>query len=130
MMDEGDDVLAHINKIQTLAEQLDAVSAPVSEDDLAITLLGSLSDPYQFLITVLDSRADTLTCELVTSRLLHEDLKRKEQVGGVAGVKHSQGQTFMTNNHRKHRGGRQMQKLGLCLINQREPHLRKDTYCG
>ena len=28
MMDEGDDVLEHINKIKTLAEQLDAVGAP------------------------------------------------------------------------------------------------------
>jgi len=41
MMDEGDDVLAHINKVKTLAEQLDAVGASVSEDDLVITLLGS-----------------------------------------------------------------------------------------
>ncbi|KAH7460381.1 Retrovirus-related Pol polyprotein from transposon TNT 1-94 [Phytophthora ramorum] len=32
MMDEGDDVLEHINKLKTLAEQLDAVGAPVSED--------------------------------------------------------------------------------------------------
>uniref|UniRef100_A0AAV1UGP5 DUF4219 domain-containing protein n=1 Tax=Peronospora matthiolae TaxID=2874970 RepID=A0AAV1UGP5_9STRA len=30
-MEEGDDVLQHINKIKTLAEQLDAVGAPVSE---------------------------------------------------------------------------------------------------
>ncbi|KAG6615840.1 Copia proteinlike [Phytophthora cinnamomi] len=61
MMAEGDDVLEHINKIKTLAEQLDAVGAPVSEDDLVITLLGSLSESYQFLITVLESRADSLS---------------------------------------------------------------------
>uniref|UniRef100_A0AAV1TV20 Uncharacterized protein n=1 Tax=Peronospora matthiolae TaxID=2874970 RepID=A0AAV1TV20_9STRA len=51
MMDEGDDVLKHINKLKSLAEQLDAVGAPVSEDDLVITLLGSLSESYQFLFT-------------------------------------------------------------------------------
>ncbi|KAG3230054.1 hypothetical protein PI124_g24847 [Phytophthora idaei] len=79
MMEEGDDVLEHINKIKTLAEQLDAVGAPVSEDDLVITLLGNLSESYQFLITALESRADSLSWELVTSRLLHEDMKRKEQ---------------------------------------------------
>ncbi|KAG6614416.1 Copia proteinlike [Phytophthora cinnamomi] len=79
MMAEGDDVLEHINKIKTLAEQLDAVGAPVSEDDLVITLLGSLSESYQFLITALESRADSLSWELVTARLLHEDMKRKEQ---------------------------------------------------
>ncbi|KAG6590589.1 Gag-Pol polyprotein [Phytophthora cinnamomi] len=82
MMAEGDDVLEHINKIKTLAEQLDAVGAPVSEDDLVITLLGSLSESYQFLITALESRADSLSWELVTARLLHEDMKRKEQAQG------------------------------------------------
>ena len=46
-MEEGDDVLEHINKLKTLAEQLDAVGAPVSEDDLVITLLGSLNESYQ-----------------------------------------------------------------------------------
>uniref|UniRef100_A0AAV1VJ96 DUF4219 domain-containing protein n=1 Tax=Peronospora matthiolae TaxID=2874970 RepID=A0AAV1VJ96_9STRA len=55
-----DDVLEHINKLKTLAEQLEAVGAPVCEDDLAITLLGSLSDSYQFLITALESRSQTL----------------------------------------------------------------------
>ncbi|OWZ03683.1 Copia protein [Phytophthora megakarya] len=44
MMAEGDDVLEHINKIKTLAEQLDAVGVPVSEDDLVVLLLASLSD--------------------------------------------------------------------------------------
>ncbi|KAF1334706.1 Integrase catalytic core protein, partial [Globisporangium splendens] len=100
MMEEGDDVLAHINKLKTLAEQLDAVGAPVSEEDLVITLLGSLSESYQFLITALESRSDTLTWELVTSRLLHEDMKRKEQGGdGVAA-----GQAFMTGDKKRSMG--------------------------
>ena len=60
MMEERDGVLAHINKFKILAEQLDAVGAPVSEDDLVISLLGSLSKSYQFLVTALGSRADTL----------------------------------------------------------------------
>ena len=68
-MEDGDDVLAHINKLRMLAEQLDVVGALVSEDDLVITLLGSLSETYQFLITALKSRADTLKSELLTSRL-------------------------------------------------------------
>ena len=97
MMEEGDDVLEHINKLKTLAEQLDAVGAPVSEDDLVITLLGSLSDSFQFLITALESRADTLTWELVTSRLLHEDMKRKEQGGDGA----ASGQAFMMKDAKR-----------------------------
>ncbi|GMF62465.1 unnamed protein product [Phytophthora fragariaefolia] len=104
MMAEGDGVLEHINKIKTLAEQIDAVGAPVSEDDLVITLLASLNESYQFLITALESRADSLTWELVTSRLLHEDMKRKEQGGGVDGAAHGQGQAFMTSGNGNGRG--------------------------
>ncbi|KAG2892077.1 hypothetical protein PC119_g24453 [Phytophthora cactorum] len=110
MMDEGDDVLEHIDKVKTLAEQLDAVGAPVSEDDLVITLLASLSESYQFLITALESRAASLTWELVTSRLLHEDMKRKEQGGGADGTTH--GQAFMTSDNK--RTSRQAQKASAC----------------
>ena len=97
MMEDGDDVLSHINKLKKLAEQLEAVGAPVCEDDLVITLLGSLSDSYQFLITALESRSDTLNWELVTSRLLHEEMKRKEHGGGVDGA--TKGQAFMTRDN-------------------------------
>ncbi|CAI5724827.1 unnamed protein product [Peronospora destructor] len=55
MMDDGDDMQEHINKLKTLAEQLDAAGPPVSEDDLVITLLSSLWESYQFLITALES---------------------------------------------------------------------------
>ncbi|KAF1318445.1 Integrase catalytic core protein, partial [Globisporangium splendens] len=108
MMEDGNDVLQHINKLKTLAEQLDAVGAPVSEEDLVITLLGSLSESYQFLITALESRADTLTWGLVTARLMHEDMKRKEQHGeGFASD-----QAFMTSDSK--RKGRPMKKTGAC----------------
>uniref|UniRef100_A0AAV1U9N9 Uncharacterized protein n=1 Tax=Peronospora matthiolae TaxID=2874970 RepID=A0AAV1U9N9_9STRA len=78
-MEEGNDVLEHINKLKTLAEQLEAVGAPVCEGDMVITLFGSRSGSFQFLITALESRSDTLSWELVTSRLLHEEMKQKEQ---------------------------------------------------
>ena len=61
MMEEGDDVVEPINKLRMLAEQLDDVRAPVNESDLVIPLFRSLRDCLQLLITVLESRADTLT---------------------------------------------------------------------
>ncbi|CEG41939.1 copia proteinlike [Plasmopara halstedii] len=60
-MEEGEDVLERISKIKTLAEQLDAIVYPVSEDDLVITLHASVSESYAFLITALESRADSLS---------------------------------------------------------------------
>ena len=107
VMEDGDDVLEHINKLRTLAEQLDAVGAPVSDEDLVITLLSSLNDSFQFLITALESRSDELTWELVTSRLLHEDLKRKEQHGGVS----ASDQAFYTNGKRN---GHSAKPKGAC----------------
>ena len=35
-----------MNKVKNLEEQLDTVGIPVSEDDLVITLLDSLSESY------------------------------------------------------------------------------------
>ncbi|GMF62528.1 unnamed protein product [Phytophthora fragariaefolia] len=79
--EEGDDVLEHINKVKTLAEQLDAVGAPVSEDDLVITLLGSLSESYQLLITALESRADSLSWELSRSSV-HDERQQAQRPTG------------------------------------------------
>ena len=79
---------------------------------MVITLLASLSESYQFLITALESRADSLTWELVTSRLMHEDLKRKEQGGGVDGSAHGQAQAFISRDSK--RNGRLVKKTGAC----------------
>ena len=107
-MEEGDDVVEPINKLRTLAEQLDDVRAPVNESDLVIPLFRSLRDCLQLLITVLESRADTLTWKLVTSRLLHEDMKRKEQGGNGA----ASYQAFMMKDAK--RKGRPVKKTGAC----------------
>ena len=64
-----------------------------------ITLLRRLSESYYLLITTLKSRFDTLKWELVMFRLLHEDMKRKEQGGGIDGVAHGQSQAFMTDEN-------------------------------
>ncbi|KAH9070516.1 hypothetical protein Ae201684P_002873 [Aphanomyces euteiches] len=62
-MVEGSDMLKHINEMKTLSEQLEAVGAPVSEEGLVITLLSSLPESYEVLITVLESRSDALSWE-------------------------------------------------------------------
>ena len=112
MMEEDNDVLTHINKLKTLAEQIDAVVAPISEDELVITLQKSLSDTDQFLLTSFKSRVNTLSWELVTSYFLHEDMKRKDQGGDESAA----GQAFMKSD--KKRSGRPGKKNGAC------------NYCG
>ena len=89
MIGYGEAVMKHINKLNTLANQLDEVGVPGSEDDLVITLLASLFESYQFMITFLESRSDSLTWELVTSRLVHAEMERKGQGSGIEGRAHS-----------------------------------------
>ena len=77
-MGVDDSMSEHINKMKELASQLEAVGASITEDDQVATLLCSLPESYNSLITALESRADDLTLEFVTARLLHEEHKRKE----------------------------------------------------
>ena len=84
-----------------------------SSTRLALTLLGSLSESCHYLVTALESWSNTLTWELLFSRLLHEDMKRKEQGGGIDGAAHGQSQAFMTNDNIKSKG-RQALKESAC----------------
>ncbi|KAF0726843.1 hypothetical protein Ae201684P_010686 [Aphanomyces euteiches] len=77
---------------------VEAVGAPVSEEDLVITLLCRLPGSYDVLITALESRSDALTWRFVTSRLLHEETKRKEQ--GNDGMKSA---AFLTRQEKMKR---------------------------
>jgi hypothetical protein len=72
----------HINTVRDLAEQLNAIGAPISDGDLAITLLCSLSDAYDPIIISLESRdPNDITFDLIAARLLAEELRQKESVG-------------------------------------------------
>ena len=76
-----DDLMSeHINKMKELASQLEAVGASITEDDQVATLLCSLPESYNGLMTALESRADDLKLEFVTARLLHEEHKRKQNL--------------------------------------------------
>lgn len=72
---DGDRMIDHINKLRSLAEQLDSVGAPMSEEDQVATLLCSLPDSNGNLIVALESRADDLSLESVITRLLKAHLK-------------------------------------------------------
>ena len=91
MMEESDDVLEHINELKPVEEQHEVVGALVRKDDLMVTLLDSLSESYQFLITELESHTDSLLWHLVTSRVMTEYMKRKKQGGIVDRAADGQG---------------------------------------
>jgi hypothetical protein len=75
----GGSMLDHINTVRELSEQLNAIGAPVSDGELAITLLGSLPDRYDPLIISLESRsAQDVTFDGVAARLLAEERRQEE----------------------------------------------------
>ena len=73
----------HINLVRDLADQLDAIGASVTDEDMAMTLLCSLPESYDYLIVALESRADDLSFDFVSTRLLAEE-KRKEESHNVS----------------------------------------------
>ena len=54
-MQEGDDLMAHINHVKELADQLTAFEVPVREEDVVMTLLESLSTSFENLIVALET---------------------------------------------------------------------------
>ena len=79
-MEEGTDILEHINKVKSLADQLLVLEVPLRGEDVVMTLLDSLPPSFDYLITALETRPfKELTMEFVTARLVHEESKRKEK---------------------------------------------------
>ena len=55
-IEEDDDMLAHINKVKALANQLDGVDVAIKGGNIVMTLFESLPSPYEYLIVAIDSR--------------------------------------------------------------------------
>ncbi len=103
-MQEGEDLLDHINKVKALADQLACLEVPVRDEDVVMTLLESLPPSYEYLITALETLPmQDLTMEFVTTRLIHEVSKRreKEPQGEDAAMVSMQGKggTIYTQRH-------------------------------
>jgi hypothetical protein len=78
-LQDGVSMQSHINMVRDLADQLDGIGAPVSDEDLAMTLLCSLPERFDSLIVSLESRpSKDLTSDLVINRLLSEERRQSE----------------------------------------------------
>ena len=78
-MEDENDMLAHINKVKALADQFNGADVAIFDGDIVMTLLESLPPSYESLIVAMETRPiQELTLDYVTSRLLHELSRRKE----------------------------------------------------
>ena len=56
-MEVDDDMLAHINKLKALVDQLNGANVAITDGDIMMTLLESLSLLYEYLIIAMEGRS-------------------------------------------------------------------------
>ena len=121
---EGDTMQSHINYVRELADQLDAIGAPVADDDIAMTLLCSLPEQYDPLIVALEARpSNELTSEFVTARLLAEEKRRQESFNGK--VNTNSEAAFIGNSQSS---GMKSNKLKFCVFCKKHRHTEDTCY--
>ncbi len=78
-MQEGDDMLVHINTVKALADQLRSIEVNITDEDVYMVLLMSLLPSFDNLVTSLESMfTKDVDLQFIVARLLHEVSKRKE----------------------------------------------------
>jgi predicted Fe-S protein YdhL (DUF1289 family) len=78
-MQEGDDMLVHINIVKALMDQLRSIEVNITDEDVYMVLFMSLPPSFDNLVTSLESMSTKdVDLQFIVTRLLHEVSKRKE----------------------------------------------------
>ncbi len=78
-MQEGEDLLAHINMVKALANQLRSIEVNIEDEDVYMVLLMNLPPSFDNLVTSLESMSTKdVDLQFIIARLLHEVSKRKK----------------------------------------------------
>ena len=80
---EGDSVQKHVKEMTETFNDLSVIGAVMDEEDKLVTLLASLPDSFDMLMTALGANATVPSMEAVTERLLHEERKLNERETSV-----------------------------------------------
>jgi len=107
-MSEGDDLMTHINKMTSLAQELRELGEEISTQKFATVMLGSLPPSYDQYITSLNARkADdfNLDWDRIKGSLQEEYIKRNEKKNisnnEALLVRHDQQRNFGQSNNRQ-----------------------------
>ena len=76
---EGDSVQKHVKEMTEIFNDLSVIGAAMDKEGKVVTLLASLPDSFDMLVTALEANATVPTMETVTERLLHEERKLNER---------------------------------------------------
>jgi hypothetical protein len=78
-MQEGEDLLAHINMVKALADQLRSIEVKIEDEDVYMVLLMSFPSSFNNLVMSLESMSTKdVDFQFIVARLLHEVSKKKE----------------------------------------------------
>lgn len=69
----------HVKGMTELFNELSVIGAPMEGERKVVTLLASLPDSCNMLVTALEANAEVPSMEVVTKRLIHEDRKANER---------------------------------------------------
>ena len=84
---ENQSVQQHIKEMTEVFEELAILDDPIKEEDRLVHLLASLPPSFDVLVTALEASEDVPKMEMVTERLLREEIKLKEK-GACGGTAH------------------------------------------
>lgn len=79
----SDSMQSYLSKITELAQQLDDIGAPLADEFIAVIMLSGLPSNYDPLIMALENCSNTLTSEIVKSKLLQEQIRRDDKCDNV-----------------------------------------------
>ena len=75
---------AHIKAMSEIFEALATIGNAVSEEDRVVHLLANLPDSCNVLVTALEAQSENVPrWELITERLLHQEIKFKERISAL-----------------------------------------------
>jgi hypothetical protein len=78
-MQEGEDLLVHINMVKAFTNQLRSIEVKIEDEDVYMVLLMSLPPSFDNLVTSLESMSTKdVNLQFIPIQLFHEVSKRKE----------------------------------------------------
>lgn len=78
-MQEGENLLNHVNKVQALMDQLVYLQIPMKDENITMTLFVILPVSYEYLITIIKMISiKELTMDYVTTRFMYKMSKCKK----------------------------------------------------
>jgi hypothetical protein len=78
-MQEGNDMLVHINTVKAFTDQLRSIEVNITDEDVYMVLLMSLPPSFDNLVTSLECMSTKdVDLQFIVARLFHEVSKRKE----------------------------------------------------